>query len=128
MVDKNLKQEACQLYIEQQIETGLEDGKSAYKIGKELTKEIDRLFEAKVKPNTIEKRAQRIRTNVRKKTTDKLRTNDVRTDKRSDKPVDSILLTDRKVLESIRSIAHEINMPINDIILLGNEAFRREYM
>ncbi len=84
MVDKSLKQEACQLYIEQEIETGLADGKTAYKIGKELTKEIEQLFEAKVNPGTIEKRAQRIRTNVRKselENTDKIRTNNVRTDK-----------------------------------------------
>lgn len=83
-MDKNLKQEACQLYIEQEIETGLADGKTAYKIGKELTKEIEQLFEAKVNPGTIEKRAQRIRTNVRKsesENTDKLQTNNVRTDK-----------------------------------------------
>lgn len=76
MTDKNLKQEACQLYIEQEIETKLEEGKSAYAIGKELAKEVKRLFEAKVPPTTLEKRAQRLRTNVRSElaeNTDKLK-------------------------------------------------------
>ena len=42
--------------------------------------------------------------------------------------VDSIVLTDRKVLESIRSIAHDTGMPINTIILLGLESYKNTYL
>lgn len=58
--------EACQLYIEQEIEAGLEQGKSKYQIGKEVAAQILKLFEVEVKPRTIEKRAERIATNVAK--------------------------------------------------------------
>jgi len=57
--------EACDLFIEQEIEVGLEQGKTPYSIGKEVAKWIEKLFETKIKPETITKRAQRkIGTNV----------------------------------------------------------------
>lgn len=51
--------EACQLYIEQQIEEGLEEGKTPYYIGKDLAVWIEKLFEVKIAPRTIEQRARR---------------------------------------------------------------------
>jgi hypothetical protein len=36
--------EACQLFIEEQIQVGLAQGKTSYSIGKELTKMIDEDF------------------------------------------------------------------------------------
>jgi len=49
--------EACQVWIEQRITEELEEkgtsGKSLRAIGKEISKEIERIFEAKVKPGTI---------------------------------------------------------------------------
>jgi len=61
-------QEACELYIEQQIEEGLEEGQTPYYIGKHLSGWIEKLFETKINPKTIEKKAQRqqIKTNVLK--------------------------------------------------------------
>lgn len=59
--------EACQLWIEQRIDEELKDGeheKSLRQIGREIADEIERLFEAKVKPITITKRASRAVTNV----------------------------------------------------------------
>lgn len=53
------KQEACQLYIEQEIETGLAGGKTKYAIGQEIAGWIEKLFGAKVKPDTIRVRATR---------------------------------------------------------------------
>jgi len=53
------KQEACQLYIEQEIESGLEKGATPYSIGKEIASWVERLFEAKIPPRTIEQRARR---------------------------------------------------------------------
>lgn len=53
--------EACALYIDQEIESGIKEGKTAYAIGKDLSKWIAKLFQARIKPNTIEKRAQRKR-------------------------------------------------------------------
>ena len=53
--------EACQVYIEQQTKEGLSQGKTPYQIGKEISQEIETLFETKIKPKTIEKRAERKR-------------------------------------------------------------------
>lgn len=53
------KQEACQLFIEQEIETGLAEGKTKYLIGKEIAGWIEKLFGAEVNIDTIERRAQR---------------------------------------------------------------------
>lgn len=54
------KQEACQLYIEQEIEAGLADGKTKYAIGQEIAGWLEKLFGAKVKPQTIRVRADRV--------------------------------------------------------------------
>jgi hypothetical protein len=53
-------QEACQLYIEQEIKDGLAQGKNPSSIGRELTAMIERLFEAHIPARTIEQRARRI--------------------------------------------------------------------
>jgi len=58
------KQEACQLYIEQEIEAGLADGKTKYAIGQEIAGWIERLFGAKVAPDTIRVRATRYEENL----------------------------------------------------------------
>jgi len=64
-MDRLAKQQACQLFIEQEIEKGLKSGKTTYRIGREVAGWIEKLFEAKVKPNTIRVRAdRRICTNV----------------------------------------------------------------
>ena len=49
------KQEACQLYIEQEIESGLEKGQTPYQIGKEVAEWVQKLFEVAVKPKTVKK-------------------------------------------------------------------------
>jgi len=59
-MDRLAKQQACQLFIEQEIEKGLKDGKTKYAIGHEIAAWIKKLFEADVKPNTIEVRAGRM--------------------------------------------------------------------
>lgn len=51
--------EACQLFIEQQIDEGLQEGKTPYSIGKDLAVWIEKLFEAKIPADTLKKRAQR---------------------------------------------------------------------
>jgi hypothetical protein len=52
-------QEACELYIEQQIQEGLDDGQTPYYIGKHLSEWIEKLFETKINPKTLESRAYR---------------------------------------------------------------------
>ena len=47
------KHEACELYIEQQIEEGLQEGKTPYSIGKELSDWVAKLFEVRIHPKTI---------------------------------------------------------------------------
>lgn len=63
--------EACELYIEQNIQDGLESGKSPHAIGKEVSLMVAKVFDVKMKANTIEQRAHRIKknglTNVSKK-------------------------------------------------------------
>jgi hypothetical protein len=44
--------EACEVYIDQEIETGLKEGKTPYSIGKELSTWIAKLFEVKINPDT----------------------------------------------------------------------------
>ena len=63
-MDKLAKQQACQLFIEQEIEKGLAAGKTKYAIGHEIAAWIKKFFEADVKPSTIEKRAQRVAENL----------------------------------------------------------------
>lgn len=54
--------EACQMWIEQRIEEELQEqeetGKSLRSIGREIAKEIERVFEAKVNPETLRSRAR----------------------------------------------------------------------
>lgn len=52
--------EACQLFIEQQIKEGLDEGKTPYSIGKDLADMVQRLFEASIPARTIEQKARRI--------------------------------------------------------------------
>lgn len=54
-----IKSEACQVFIEQEIEEGLKKGRTPYSIGKELSSWVEKLFEAKIPPRTIEQRARR---------------------------------------------------------------------
>lgn len=51
--------EACQLWIEQEIDAGLERGDTPYAIGQLIAKEVEKLFEVKMKPETIRSRARR---------------------------------------------------------------------
>ena len=55
--------EACQVWIEQRIQEELEsredNKKSLRAIGREIAAEIERVFEAKVNPRALEKRAER---------------------------------------------------------------------
>ena len=53
--------EVCEVFIEQQIEEALQEGKTPYSIGKELSKWVEQLFMAKMPAPTIEKRAERVR-------------------------------------------------------------------
>lgn len=55
------KQEACQLYIEQEIDKGLSEGKTPYTVAKEIIPWLQKLFDVKAKAKTIEKRAERRR-------------------------------------------------------------------
>jgi len=51
--------EACQLWIEQEIEEGLAQGKNPYAIGKEISTWVNKLFEEKIPARTIEQAARR---------------------------------------------------------------------
>jgi hypothetical protein len=70
-MERIASQQACQLFIEQEIERGLEEGKTKYAIGQEIAALIEKYFEAKVSPHTIEQRAHRVEekilTNVSKR-------------------------------------------------------------
>jgi hypothetical protein len=57
MAHKN--QEACQLFIEQEIQKGLDEGKTPYSIGKDLAVWIEKLFEASIPAKTLETQAYR---------------------------------------------------------------------
>lgn len=62
-------QEACQLFIEQEIQDGLKQGKTPYSIGKELAAWVERLFGTCIPPKTIMSRADKakkdyIKTNI----------------------------------------------------------------
>ena len=51
--------EVCEVFIEQQIEEGLEAGKKPYQIGKDLSAWVEKLFAAKIPVKTIASRATR---------------------------------------------------------------------
>ncbi|MCU0589886.1 MAG: hypothetical protein MUC33_01210 [Desulfobacterales bacterium] len=55
--------EACELYIEQEIKSALEDGKKPWTIGKELAAWVEKLFEVTISPHTLRMRAKRIEEN-----------------------------------------------------------------
>jgi hypothetical protein len=63
------KQEACELYIEQEIKEGLAQGKTPYSIGKDLSAWVEKLWETNIPQGTLERRARRVNakigTNVR---------------------------------------------------------------
>jgi len=52
--------EACALWVEQRVKEELEAGKGYREIGREIAAEIERVFETKVNPETIRKRAERL--------------------------------------------------------------------
>jgi hypothetical protein len=54
-----IHEEACQLYIEQEIEEGLKQGKSAYSIGKEISVWVEKLFGRKITPDAVKQQALR---------------------------------------------------------------------
>lgn len=60
-MDRLAKQQTCQLFIEQEIQKGLAEGKSLHAIGKDIAKEIGRIFLVSVPADTIRKRASRIK-------------------------------------------------------------------
>jgi hypothetical protein len=67
--------EACELYIEQEIKDNLNQGKTPYSIGQELSKWVVKLFETYIPPRTIEQRARRQdATNVANKSNDAINT------------------------------------------------------
>lgn len=119
MVDKNFRQEACQLYLEQEIDDRLAEGKTPGKIGKELTKEIEKLFEARVKPATIKKRAQR------RKGTDVPSKKNTGTDVPI-KATDKIVITDEKLIKEICSIAEILHMTAEDVIWYGIGMYKQQ--
>jgi hypothetical protein len=51
--------EACQLWIEQEIDSGLAAGETPYAIGQLIAREVEKLFEVKIPPETIRSRARR---------------------------------------------------------------------
>lgn len=59
-----MKQEACQLFIEQEIDDGLGRGETPYQIAKVLTEWVEKLFHAKIPHDTIERRAQRTKAKI----------------------------------------------------------------
>ena len=53
------QKEACEVFIEQQIDDGLEAGETPYSIGQSLSKWIEKLFDTRIKPGTLKQRAAR---------------------------------------------------------------------
>jgi hypothetical protein len=51
--------EACEVYIDQEIASGLDDGKTPYAIGKEISNWVAKLFEVRISPETLKTRAAR---------------------------------------------------------------------
>jgi hypothetical protein len=60
MTDQLAKQQACQLFIEQEIEKGIAEGKSKPAIGREIRKWLGDHLGLDYKARTIEQRARRI--------------------------------------------------------------------
>jgi hypothetical protein len=59
--------QACALFIEQEIKDGLAAGKKPWTIGKELSKWVEKIFEVTINPKTIASRVTRISSNEEKK-------------------------------------------------------------
>jgi hypothetical protein len=57
-------QEACQLYIEQEVKEGLAQGKTPYAIGKELSVWVKKLFATSIPVETLKSRAARIKKQI----------------------------------------------------------------
>jgi hypothetical protein len=53
--------EACQLFIEQEIQEGLNQGKTPHSIGKDLAAWVEKLFEAKIPAETLRTKARRMK-------------------------------------------------------------------
>lgn len=51
--------DACKLFIEQEIQEGLKQGKTPYAIGRELAAWIERLVETNIPARTLTKQAER---------------------------------------------------------------------
>lgn len=51
--------EACEVYIQQEIDQGLAEGKKPYSIGKEVASWVGKIFETRISARTIEQRARR---------------------------------------------------------------------
>jgi len=117
--------EACELYIEQQIEEALEEGKAPYSIGKEISSMIERIFETKIPPKTLAKRAERkkngIATNVANKPTNGI--NEEKTCDKCDKlapheiagAVEKRLPKDGSISEAARKVAEQTGRPESSI-------------
>lgn len=58
-MNEKVKAEACQLYIKQEIEDGLKQGKEPADIGREVHDWVVRVFEADIKARSVEQRARR---------------------------------------------------------------------
>jgi hypothetical protein len=56
--------EACQLFIKQEIERGLQEGKKPWTIGKELSAWVEKLFEVNIPHRTLESQAKRQRNKI----------------------------------------------------------------
>ena len=56
--------EVCEVFIEQQIEESLQEGKKPYQIGKELSAWVEKLFAAKIPPDTLRVRADRAKSKL----------------------------------------------------------------
>jgi len=74
--------EACEVYIEQEIEAGHREGKSDYAIGKSLSEWIAEQFHAKINRKTLETRSRRQR---RKKTPNEVKDVTTQNDRKSTK-------------------------------------------
>ncbi len=119
MNDK-FKAEACQLYIQQEIDSRLADGKTPGKLAEEIVKEVETLFEATVKHATIKKRAQRRKAKSPSKNRDKSGHN---RDKSG-----QIVIRDAVLIGTLRDISKTTGMDINTIIALGVESYKNTYL
>jgi len=109
-MNDQFRAEPCQVYVEQEIQDRLDDGKTAYQIGKELSDEVEELFEAKVAPQTLEKRAQRLRTKVKPVRTDKVKS------VRNDIPQYRMTKERRKLLHRAEEIGKQLGLNAEDTI------------